>query len=169
MTSSLFNSLSVLAVTSIGLVYLFTRFILKSQAVSVKIFTVGFEFSVILVVNILLAFLAIRYIPIIGDDPFKIIGSVCLTTLMVIAMQKWRDDLSQSKAIFTLIWEVCFIGIFPYPLFLIDLGLHHYGSVRTMSYVEGGAFLAFATVLIGVYCALKFYTRVIYGNEGSPT
>ncbi len=170
-TPSLFNSLLVLAITLaatfISLAYLLGQFILKSESVHVKAFTIGFDFLAILVVNILLASWAIRYIAILGSNTFRVLGFICLLLLIVISTQKLRTYLSQRKVFSKIIWEVCVFGIIPYPLFIVDLSLYHYGSVRTMSYVQGAALPTFVTIFLGIYFALKFYAGVIYRNEGS--
>jgi hypothetical protein len=170
-TSSLLNSLfgfSIILVSVLTvLAYLLGQFILKSESIHVKAFTTGFDFLAILLVNILFAFLATRYVSYIGSRNLQIIGFLCLAILIIVSIQKLRNFFSQHKTLFKIIWEICVFGILLFPLFVLDLSLHHYGSVKTISYVEGVAFPSFVMLLLGIYFSLKFYATVMYRTEVS--
>jgi len=168
-TSTLFNSLFgfaiILTATLIVLAYLLGHFIMKSESTQVKAFISGFDFLAILFVNVLFAYLTIRYVSIIGSKTLQIIGFLCLAILIITSMQKFRNYFFQHKTLSKIIWEICVFGLFPFPLFVVDLSLHHAGSVRTMSYVDGVAYPSFAILFLGIYFALKFYATVIHHNE----
>jgi hypothetical protein len=172
-TSSLFGSLFgfaiILTAFLIGLAFLFGHFILKPESIQGKVFTIGFDFLAILIINILLASWVIRDVAFIGDETLRFVGFVCVAVIVLASMQKFRNFFSQRRMVSMAIFEICILGILPYPLFVINLSLHHYGSVRTMSYVENAAYPSFVMIFLGIYFALKFYAAVINRNEVATT
>src|SRR5215213_3898601 len=102
-TSSPFNSpfgfAVILTAVLIVLAYLLGHFIMKSESTQVKAFISGFDFLAILFVNVLLAYLTIRYVSIIGSKTLQIVGYLCLAILMVIPMHRLRNYFFQHKTI----------------------------------------------------------------------